>query len=111
MNSKHTLTAETLRLLQVRLEMAGAELRKPHGRIVFDPRNGPTLATTQLAESIVDRVPSYRVVQCGKDDVLRQTLMKRLEVTGNAAPSSQNETLVRCVALEEIVCLGKWSDG
>ena len=55
-----------------RLKAAGAELRKPHRGIVFDPGNRPALAATQLAEGFVDRVPSQRVAQGGEDDVFGQ---------------------------------------
>src|SRR5271170_8365023 len=53
-NAQHALAAAILGALHVGLKTAGSKLGKPHGRVIFDPGNGPALTAPQLAESFVD---------------------------------------------------------
>ena len=107
MNAEHSLAAEILRPFHVRLKAAGAKLRKPHGRIILDPGNRPTLTAAQLAESLVDRVPAERVAQCRENNVFRQPLMQGLEMASYPAPSCQHQPLAGCMLFEKITGLNK----
>src|ERR1700685_2839036 len=79
-NAEHALAAEFLSTLHVRLKAAGSELGKPHGGIIFDPRDGPTFAAAELAKNFIHGIPSEGIIQGRKNYVFRKPLMQGLEM-------------------------------
>ena len=97
-NAEHALASKILRPIHIHLKSAGAKLRKPHGRVIFQPRNRPALAAAEFAESFIDGIPAERIAQRRKHNVFRQPLVQRLKMARHTSPSGDDKLLARAHA-------------
>ena len=102
-DAEQALAAVLLRQLHVALETVDMLLGEPHAGIVLQPRYRPTLAGSELAKDLVDRIPAEGVAKAGEDHVAGELLVKILEVARHPAPAGDDQTLFRCVAAQEVV--------
>src|SRR5689334_19990631 len=101
-DADHALTSVLLGEVQVALKSVHVELRQPHRGIVFQPRNRPTLTSSEFAEDFVHGIPAERIAEAREHDVSREVSMEVFKVPRDTAPAAQDQAFLRRVALQEI---------
>jgi len=104
-NSQHTLAPVFLGEVQIFRSTMHVELREPHRRVVFQPRNRPPFALAKFSVFLAHPVPAQIVIERSENNIPRQMLVKIRKVPNHSAPARYNQMLIRSMAFEEIVGL------